>query len=662
MSNHNLLDGVKKIGTIFGKENRESFQREEEVKSPPAAYEIESSAIKAGWLYKRGGGKKSQAWKKRWFILSGINLYYYKTEKEKNPRGWISNLSYFEIHSGEDDQKNNRFAFYLSPKLGSTEVRTYFIYASTRAEKLKWMEVLRNVSESPIFDDILKSYNIPADDLEWGGDEIGKGASGVVTKGKWLRTTDVAIKRLNNLPEFTDQEEMTSFYHEIETLSQLRHPNIVPMFGYSKKDKYLCLVTEYVKGGNLSQSIHNPKILMDIHLIVELSLSISRGMVYLHNKSVIHRDLKPGNILVENLKEAKVKVCDFGLSTITKGKAYQNNNQQQFGSPAYAAPELPIPSHNEKVDIFSFAVIMWEISTRQRVWENVSHVWQISERVSKGERLPLAQGNILNSLIKKCWDQDPEKRPSFAQIYEELEEIKASLPPRQKPVQTESPTVSDQKENQLTLEELILSAFGKDESLPWTEFSQSLNQISGATIPTIEKMKSILTVTDQVFKEHWKTFIQWFTPLVQTDFYQTEVSGQNQISTEGYQIEEVADIVGPNWFFGFIDAQKAKELLSTQPVGTFLFRFSKNQPGIYSISVNYGQVGHWRISSEKTGSSYPIFRIDGRPYKSLYHIIETHSLGGEPLQIKAGSTTRQCYLTKPLDRIQGKIQVYEDMY
>jgi serine/threonine protein kinase len=84
-------------------------------------------------------------------------------------------------------------------------------------------------------------------------------------------------------------------------------------------------------------------------------------MVYLHSKGVIHRDLKPSNILVENLNEAKVKVCDFGLSTGVKSSINNANEGGQvitaYGSPPYAAPELPTPSHSFPVDVFSFAMM-----------------------------------------------------------------------------------------------------------------------------------------------------------------------------------------------------------------------------------------------------------------------------------------------------------------
>ena len=116
-------------------------------------------------------------------------------------------------------------------------------------------------------------------------------------RGLWLKSTEVAVKALKNLPEFTDQKELLSFYQEIETLSKLRHLNIVQMFGFCKKDNFLCLITEYVRGGNLANAlisvVENPsEFPLEPQLQIELSLNIVRGMVYLHDRSIIHRDLK----------------------------------------------------------------------------------------------------------------------------------------------------------------------------------------------------------------------------------------------------------------------------------------------------------------------------------------------------------------------------------
>jgi hypothetical protein len=71
---------------------------------------------------------------------------------------------------------------------------------------------------------------------------------------------------------------------------------------------------------------------------------------------------------------------------------------------------------------------MWEIITRKRVWEQVSHAWKIAELVSKGERLALPPNNPLNPLVERCWATEPDERPTFVEIYGELERIKNSLP------------------------------------------------------------------------------------------------------------------------------------------------------------------------------------------------------------------------------------------
>lgn len=158
------------------------------------------------------------------------------------------------------------------------------------------------------------------------------------------------------------------------------------MFGYAKKDGFLCLVTQYIKGGDLSKGLKDSSKKLDLRLQTEFAVSITAGMIYLHKNGVIHRDLKvtttnkiwpffhfsffsffvffffsflqPGNILVDSWDEAKLLVCDFGLSGfISKASKKGENQGGMVGSPAYAAPELQEANHDNKVDVFSFGVM-----------------------------------------------------------------------------------------------------------------------------------------------------------------------------------------------------------------------------------------------------------------------------------------------------------------
>jgi len=86
----------------------------------------------------------------------------------------------------------------------------------------------------------------------------------------------------------------------------------------------------------------------------------------------------------------------------------------------------------------------------------------------------------------------------------------------------------------------------------------------------------------------------------------------------------------------------------------FLLRFSSSPPN-FTLSLNYGSIGHWRITVEQTGQ-LTIYRIDGRPYKSLYDIVDTHSPGNEPLQIKTTTAVATlCFLNNAVDKFSDKL-------
>jgi hypothetical protein len=106
-------------------------------------------------------------------------------------------------------------------------MRTWYFCAASEEEKSNWIEAISNVIKGThqnkkvlqIEEKLrLNSYNIPAEELEWSEDKLGKGSSGVVKKALWLGTTEVAVKLLNSLPEFIEDHEISSFYKEIEIL------------------------------------------------------------------------------------------------------------------------------------------------------------------------------------------------------------------------------------------------------------------------------------------------------------------------------------------------------------------------------------------------------------------------------------------------------------
>jgi len=99
----------------------------------------------------------------------------------------------------------------------------------------------------------------------------------------------------------------------------------------------------------------------------------------------------------------------------------------------------------------------------------------------------------------------------------------------------------------------------------------------------------------------------------------------------GYSFSDLVEITRPMWFFGFVDGNKAKEILLQKPLGSFLIRFSSSNPGVYTLSVNTKDgIGHWRITAHKIARGPPSLKMHGREYRSFYDVVETHSQ--QPLQ------------------------------
>ncbi|XP_006623965.1 mitogen-activated protein kinase kinase kinase 7-like isoform X2 [Apis dorsata] len=241
---------------------------------------------------------------------------------------------------------------------------------------------------------------------------VGKGSFGVVWKGKW-KGQYVAIKYINS------EGEKKAFTIEVRQLSRVIHPNIVKLYGACTKNP-VCLVMEYAEGGSLYNVLHcNPQPQYTAGHAMSWALQCARGVAYLHSmkpKPFIYRDLKPPNLLLV-MGGQTLKICDFG--TACDLNTYMTNNK---GSAAWMAPEVFEGSrYTEKCDVFSWGVILWEILSRKKPFDEIGgSAYRIMWAVHIGQRPPLIEDcpKPLEDLMTRCWHKSPEERPSMDEVVE----------------------------------------------------------------------------------------------------------------------------------------------------------------------------------------------------------------------------------------------------
>ncbi|KAM9775224.1 tyrosine-protein kinase Yes-like [Syngnathus typhle] len=258
--------------------------------------------------------------------------------------------------------------------------------------------------------------------------KLGQGCFGEVWMGTWNGTTKVAIKTLK--PGTMSPE---AFLQEAQIMKKLRHDKLVPLYAVVSEEP-IYIVTEYmVKGSLLDFLKEGDGKFLKLPLLVDMAAQIADGMAFIERMNYIHRDLRAANILVgDNLV---CKIADFGLARLIEDNEYTARQGAKFPI-KWTAPEAALYGRfTIKSDVWSFGILITELVTKGRVPYPGMVNREVLEQVERGYRMPCPQGcpESLHDMMKLCWKEEADERPTFEYIQSFLEDYFTATEPQYQP-------------------------------------------------------------------------------------------------------------------------------------------------------------------------------------------------------------------------------------
>ena len=284
--------------------------------------------------------------------------------------------------------------------------------------------------DSETLENVLDAVDVRDADWRLGNyqilDEIGRGGMGVIYRARQRHSRRiVALKRI--LPHHADSHDtLIRFRREAEAAASLDHPNILPIYEVSEgEDGFPFFSMKFASGGSLLES--KAALQTDTRQAIALMAKVSRGVAYAHSQSILHRDLKPGNILLDGRGEPMVS--DFGLAKWLDASSDLTRTLTIFGTPGYIAPEQasgPASGLKATADVYSLGAILFDLIAGRPPFlgeHALSVIKQAEEkRAPKLRSLVSKVDRDLETICARCLEREPTLRyPSAGDLAEDLE-------------------------------------------------------------------------------------------------------------------------------------------------------------------------------------------------------------------------------------------------
>jgi TolB-like protein/tRNA A-37 threonylcarbamoyl transferase component Bud32/Flp pilus assembly protein TadD len=256
-------------------------------------------------------------------------------------------------------------------------------------------------------------------------EEIGRGGQGVVFRARQKRLNRTVALKVISLGQWASKAHLKRFRREAEAAASLDHPCIVPIYEVDERDGSCYFSMKFVEGGQLDEVTRREP--MPIRRAVELIAKVARTVHYAHEHGILHRDIKPGNILLD--AKGEPHLTDFGLARLVESESSVTQTLDVLGTPSYMAPEQAVEKNaavSNATDVYGIGAVLYQLLTGHPPFAGGATYETIRLLLDTEPRQPrLLNPKIdrdLSTICLKCLEKDPKRRyPSALALAEDLE-------------------------------------------------------------------------------------------------------------------------------------------------------------------------------------------------------------------------------------------------